>query len=639
MKKNSRKIITLILAAVLAAGMTPAAVMADEISLVSESDLENNEHDLRETDSSDLSDSQETYETGEFENDSLKENEIQSVLDEDSDEDADLSSLENDSEIAGSEEPRIEIQEDNISAESSEPGISYEGFSSDYRKYTIELENVTLRDGDRIIVPVWSEAKGQDDIRWNTAVVKADGTVKIELNISDYKSPGKFFADFYRVNTKGEYQFVFGTTFMVETARSASVKLTKLNKRAGSATVRITDIDSPAGIQSVFVPTWSRNDQSNICWYAASQKKDGSYELTFKIADHMYDWANYYSDVYVTDNNGFRSFVGGTEADFTVTAQKPLVSVDEAGGTCTVTISVDDLPPGLSRMVVPVWSAEGGQDDLKWIDMTADNANNFSATFGTGFLKHSGTCFADVYAAAAGGGMIFMSGETFEVNGASAGSVKAAADQSSGRFTVTVSGINNLPKDASVIVPVWCADDQSDIVWYTAAKKGSSYVAEGNISNHKYSVGEYKVDVYSRSSYMCFMGGTTMNFAASNGSFALTDKYAGENGKEQTEYRGTLSGLLIPGGFTSVQAAVWSDKGGQDDITWYTMKKQSDGTLAFDLPIKNHKTAGAYYIHIYAVTKSGKYQFVSAYNDLFIDGVDFNAAVTVENADPETGTF
>ncbi len=519
-----------------------------------------------------------------------------------------------------------------------DPNIIRQDFSPDYRTYTIDLRDISLEEGEWIAVPVWSETGGQDDIKWNRALVKDDGTTEVEINIADYKSPGRFFVDFYKVSKDGEFSFICGTVFYVETAGSAIVTPVSLDKKSGTAVIKISDIDSPEGITGVMVPTWSRGDQSNLVWYAAKRNDDGSYELSFNVADHMYEWANYFSDVYVRDENGFLGYVGGTLSDFTVTAGQPEISLNTKESTCAITLKTDVIPDGFQKMMLPVWSEKDGQDDLKWIEMTADTRNNtFSTTFDTGFIKHTGRCFADVYARAANGKMNYVTGADFVIEQAAAEKIIPVTDNESGRFTVTISGISNLPEGAEVYVPVWCAKDQSDIIWYKAVKKGAKYVAEGSVANHGYAVGTYKAHVYAKSRGMEFMGETAMTFTAYVGELVFTDNYEGEVNKEQTEFTGTLKSLSYPGGLSAVKAAVWSEADGQDDLRWYNMTPKG-GMYAFFLPISNHKTAGRYFADVYGIAKDGSYHYLTGSAGLSIDG-SIRAKISIEEPEGDNAAF
>ena len=52
---------------------------------------------------------------------------------------------------------------------------------------------------------------------------------------------------------------------------------------------------------------------------------------------------------------------------------------------------------------------------------------------------------------------------------------------------------------------------------------------------------------------------------------------------------------------TDIKLAVWSEAGGQDDLNWFQMEKQSDAEFLFDIDLSAYDTLGKYYIHIYGV--------------------------------------
>ncbi len=52
-------------------------------------------------------------------------------------------------------------------------------------------------------------------------------------------------------------------------------------------------------------------------------------------------------------------------------------------------------------------------------------------------------------------------------------------------------------------------------------------------------------------------------------------------------------------GADSVQFAVWSDEGGQDDVCWYSATEAATGVWKATIPISNHGTEGIYRVHTY----------------------------------------
>ena len=219
--------------------------------------------------------------------------------------------------------------------------------------------------------------------------------------------------------------------------------------------------------------------------------------------------------------------------------------------------------------------------------------------------------------------------------------ITAEPAASGGSFRVTITGLSELAPADAVIVPVWCAPDQSDIYWYTAKNQDGVYVVNGSVGNHKFHSGHYTVDVYVRDAEgnMSFQGRAAMEIQADGVAMTMTDNHAGQAGREQTEYTGRLAASAVPDGITKVMAAVWSDKGGQDDLKWYTMKQQADGSYTFSLNIRDHKTTGQYYVDVYGVTADGKFVFLAGCRDVVIDEVKFNASVTTEDIRGDAGTF
>lgn len=61
----------------------------------------------------------------------------------------------------------------------------------------------------------------------------------------------------------------------------------------------------------------------------------------------------------------------------------------------------------------------------------------------------------------------------------------------------------------------------------------------------------------------------------------------------------------------SVSVAVWSDKNGQDDLTWYTAEKQADGRYTVNTNLYNHGfDTGVYYFDSYAVSSDGSKSYI-----------------------------
>ena len=51
--------------------------------------------------------------------------------------------------------------------------------------------------------------------------------------------------------------------------------------------------------------------------------------------------------------------------------------------------------------------------------------------------------------------------------------------------------------------------------------------------------------------------------------------------------------------------AIWSSNGGQDDLKWYTLDVQPDGSLLTSVKMSNHGDKGTYHAHLYYYNTSG----------------------------------
>lgn len=93
----------------------------------------------------------------------------------------------------------------------------------------------------------------------------------------------------------------------------------------------------------------------------------------------------------------------------------------------------------------------------------------------------------------------FMPGELPDVTySASSSSVEMyMIDNEAGTFWVKVNGLTGSHAINKVEIPVWCADDQSDLVWYQAEKQNDgTWGVLVETKNHGYRSGTYKADIY-----------------------------------------------------------------------------------------------------------------------------------------------
>ena len=184
-------------------------------------------------------------------------------------------------------------------------------------------------------------------------------------------------------------------------------------------------------------------------------------------------------------------------------------------------------------------------------------------------------------------------------------------NQTSNGFDVVVTNVLGGGKTVQEVrVPIWSdTNGQDDLTWYHADKQSDgSYKVHVDTASHKGDAGTYSVHLYymlnGKRTYITetkatvpesqVTGKLTINNQTSNGFDVIVTNVSG-GGKEVQEVR-------VP---------IWSDKNGQDDLTWYHADKQSDGSYKVHVDTASHKgDAGTYSVHLYYML-NGKRTYIT----------------------------
>ena len=166
-------------------------------------------------------------------------------------------------------------------------------FQDSTEKYfEVDLSNCELENGDTLLAGVWSDANGQDDLKWITLVPQNGGTYHLSIKISDFKSHGLYYVHIYRKQKDGSKSCVAGLTFKVSEISSGTMKLQEQVYEEGKAEIKITGVKAPSGIKKIRVAVWSDPDQNDIYWYSA-EKRDDSWYVDMDITKyHKNNWNN-----------------------------------------------------------------------------------------------------------------------------------------------------------------------------------------------------------------------------------------------------------------------------------------------------------------------------------------------------------
>ena len=184
-------------------------------------------------------------------------------------------------------------------------------------------------------------------------------------------------------------------------------------------------------------------------------------------------------------------------------------------------------------------------------------------------------------------------------------------NQTSNGFDVVVTNVSGGGKAVQEVrVPVWSdKNGQDDLTWYHADKQSDgTYKVHVDTASHKGDAGTYSVHLY----YMLdgkrtYITETTATVPESQVTGKLTITNQTSNGFDVVVTNVSGGGKEVK----EVRVPIWSDKNGQDDLTWYHADKQSDGSYKVHVDTASHKDdAGTYSVHLYYML-NGKRTYIT----------------------------
>lgn len=181
-------------------------------------------------------------------------------------------------------------------------------------------------------------------------------------------------------------------------------------------------------------------------------------------------------------------------------------NVNHQKGSFDVRISGISSPKGLKSVLVPVWSAEKGQDDLAWYEAKPEANGTYRVRVEARNHKYSrGTYYIHLYYKTLENRDVLVTStqHTVQIRQSIAeGKVSVQNINSQrGTFEVYVTDIFAPNGIKEVSIPVWTETrGQDDIRWYAAKRLANGvYQATIYIADHRYQKGLYHVHAYIRS--------------------------------------------------------------------------------------------------------------------------------------------
>lgn len=462
-----------------------------------------------------------------------------------------------------------------------------------------------------VTLPTWTENKGQDDIIWYKTTKDSTTTYSAAISVAEHNlESGKYNVHVYGTSAvTNSLTGLLGTSFQGDYAFGDVAVSASLGQKG----INITIPSDVSKAITVYHAVWSaKNDQDDIVWY----KVPSNGELTAKYTG---DYGKYLIHTYGVVNG---RMIGLNTTSIDVV--NPSVSVDLTKVSETsVKVTISDVPAYMTSIVLPTWTENKGQDDIKWYQATKQSDGSYTYTF---YAKNhnfeSGHYNVHVYGTSAVTnsfiGLTATSGIdlTFSEKLTNPTVTVQNHNAANGTLQVVIAETETSKDIASVAVAAWSQAEQKNIHWYTTSSvvNGKVVVTVDEKYHHNIS-GDYTVHVYVKTT-----SGDTVGYAL--GSYALMKTQS--TAKATTSYKGTgVYSVTISGVYSSgtVKYAVWSDTNGQDDIKWYDAT--TSGTTATGLiNVANHSGTGTYHLHAYQ-SDNGQMYFLTS-TDFTVKQTNYN---------------
>ena len=358
-----------------------------------------------------------------------------------------------------------------------------------------------------VLVPTWSEVNGQDDLVWHKAVKQADGSYRATIKSSEHKnSQGKYQVHVHYIDGSGQRRYVTETVTEVHQSRPSGVlSIENQNQISGTFDAVVRNVIAPNGLKELLIPTWSEvNGQDDLVWHKAVKQADGSYRATIKSSEHKNSQGKYQVHVHYIDGSGQRRYVTETSTQLNLSQPTGKVNIqnnNKETGTFDVVVTDVFSPKGVQSVQVPVWSEQGGQDDLIWYNATRQSDGSYKASIKAENHKNStGTYHVHLYYIQNDGSRIGVHSTTTQVEYHNLTHKTKAyikdVNSQMGTFTVAVDQSAQGKRIKNIRAAVWSQAHQENLSWYTQTPAGGHTEIGIAAVNHGNKQGDYTTHVY-----------------------------------------------------------------------------------------------------------------------------------------------
>ena len=385
--------------------------------------------------------------------------------------------------------------------------LSIENKNDQTGTFDAVIRNVVAPTGlKEVLVPVWSNQNGQDDLIWHKAVLQSDGSYRATIKASDHKNDsGKYNVHVHFIDSNNHRSYVTETVTEIQQNKpSGKLSIENKNDQNGTFDAVIRDVVAPNGLREILVPTWSEvNGQDDLIWHKAERQEDGSYKATIKSTDHRDSLGKYKLQVIYVDNSGQSQLIteGSTEVTRKTSGTLSIENNNKETGTFDVIIKDVYSPKGVRTVQVPIWSAKDGQDDIRWYEAARQANGDYKVSVKASDHKNStGLYYVHLYYIQNDGSRVGVLASSTEVEFRNANTKTRAfiknVNVEAGTYTVEVDQAPQGRQIKNVRVAAWSQDHQENLYWYSTAPTGTQTDVHVSAVNHKNFAGNYTTHVY-----------------------------------------------------------------------------------------------------------------------------------------------
>ena len=389
--------------------------------------------------------------------------------------------------------------------------LTIENNNTETGTFDAVVRNVVAPTGlKEVLVPVWSNQNGQDDLIWHKAVRQSDGSYRTTIKASDHKNDsGKYNVHVHFIDSNNHRSYVTETVTEVKQINqikpSGTLIIENNNVETGTFDAVIRNVVAPNGLKEVLVPVWSnQNGQDDLIWHKAVRQSDGSYRATIKALDHKNEDGKYNVHVYYVDQNNQRNYITETTTEVRQARRSGTILIQNNNkDTGTFDVIIKDVynPKGVRTVQVPTWSDKDGQDDIRWYEATRQANGDYKVSVKASDHKNSTRKYhVHLYYIQNDGSRIGIGTTTTDVEVRNAMTKTQAAiknvNATNGTYTVAVDQAPQGRQIKNIRVAAWSKAHQENLYWYSATPTGMHTEITVSANNHGNEAGNYTTHVY-----------------------------------------------------------------------------------------------------------------------------------------------